>query len=852
MRGMVAAVLVAVGLVAVAPSTPAAADTTTVDYTCDIPAAGGALAGEIPDTVAVDDLEVTMVDTPDPVVQGRPIHFDIDYPVLDVSEGFPPAPDGIGGYGIIRFKYIELTAPIPAGLSGVTAAFEGGAPTWASISVAGGNIKVRVQGVNNSYIEVNPDVTPATITIEDSPGHRIPLDHIPGVDIDATASGAAGTSIDWKPPRLDAPIKYSKSVLGGILLNINWNDVNVPCTANDPNQTVVSTGIVAPAPALGVTTTATEDTVEAGEDVHYTTTVTNTGNIPLTGILISAAPTGCTAPGPLTLAVGESLTRTCTYTTTLADVGTLNRTSTADSAETAPVTSATEAVTVDGLPSPEVTITPSESAVTVGDVIHYAVTVKNRAAVLALTGLDLTGDGLTCDAPPSSLAAGATANLACTHTTTEADLGSHTSTLTVGSTEAPDGTATSSATTVSPVPVPGLTVTLAAAEDSVEAGEDVHYTVTVLNSGETPLTGVAVTDAPAGCTGPLVDLAVSASATTTCTRATTLADVGTLSDDASAGATGLGPVTSAVESVTVTAVPDPTVTLTATETSVAPGSTIHYTLNVANEAAALPLTGLGLVGDDVDCASPPSSIAANDVADIACTHVARNWELGPYTATAGVDPAETGAVSDQADPVTVAIPPHGFGDVPGTAFYDDGVDYAKFFGLVNGFGGNRYKPNDPVNRGQIVNMLWQLMGQPDGSPAHGFRDVPANAFYRLGLDWAKAEGLVRGFPGNRYRPADPVNRCQLVNMLWNMVGAPTGSPAAGYTDVANRLYCRPAVEWARAQGLVTAFAGGARFRPMQAAKRGEVAYVLHRLALTEAAWASADAISDRVLFDPTD
>jgi hypothetical protein len=171
---------------------------------------------------------------------------------------------------------------------------------------------------------------------------------------------------------------------------------------------------------------------------------------------------------------------------------------------------------------------------------------------------------------------------------------------------------------------------------------------------------------------------------------------------------------------------------------------------------------------------------------------------------------------------------------------------------LNGFPGNRYRPNDPVNRGQIVNMLWQLMGQPSGSPPHGFRDVPANAFYRPGLDWAKAEGLVRGFPRNRYLPADPVNRCQLVNMLWNMVGAPAGSPSPGYNDVASGLYCRPAVAWAKAQGLVSAFAGGARFRPMQAAKRGEVAYVLHRLALTESAWSASDSVPDPVLFDPAD
>ena len=47
-------------------------------------------------------------------------------------------------------------------------------------------------------------------------------------------------------------------------------------------------------------------------------------------------------------------------------------------------------------------------------------------------------------------------------------------------------------------------------------------------------------------------------------------------------------------------------------------------------------------------------------------------------------------------------------------------------------------------------------------------------------------------------------------------------------------------------------AGGVGFGPMQAAKRGEVAHVLHRLALTESSWSAASTVPDPVLFDPTD
>ena len=641
-----AAVLVG-GLLVAAATTPAAADTALVDYSCDIPPVNALIQSQVPDPAVVEDLEVEMVDTPDPVVQGQPVHFDIDYPVLDPTQGLPPAPPEIGTYGTVRIKFVELTATIPAGLSNVTAAFETPVP-WATISVTGNQIKVRVQSpVAGSYITIEPDLVPPTIKIEQSAGSWIDLDHIPPVDIDATASGAPGTSIDWKPPTLLTQVKYRKTVTVIFPIDlVNWSDANLPCVPVDPNQIVTSTAIEAPSPALSVTTTAAEDTVEAGEDVHWTVRATNSGNVPLTAAAVTEAPAGCTTLGPVALAVGAELVTTCTRTTTLADVGSLIESATADTAETSPVTSPTDSVTVTGLPAPTVEVTASPAEVEPGETVDYEVSVTNEAAVLALTDVEVTGTDLDCEGPAASIGVGATDSLSC-------------------------------------------------------------------------------------------------------------------------------------------------------------------------------------------------------------THVARNWELGPFTAQVSVDSAETDAVIADADPVTVAIPPHGFGDVVPTAYYDDAVDYARFFGLVNGFAGNRFKPGDPVNRGQIVNMLWQLMGRPDGSPPHGFGDVPTTAFYGDGLDWAKAEGLVRGFAGNRYRAADPVNRCQLVNMVWNMVGAPTGAASSGYTDVANRLFCRPAVDWARAQGLLAGVAPGARFRPSRAAERGEVADVLHRLALTESAWASSASIPEPVLFDPS-
>jgi virginiamycin B lyase len=191
--------------------------------------------------------------------------------------------------------------------------------------------------------------------------------------------------------------------------------------------------------------------------------------------------------------------------------------------------------------------------------------------------------------------------------------------------------------------------------------------------------------------------------------------------------------------------------------------------------------------------------------------------------------------------------PHGFSDVAASAFFQDGLEWARSFGLVEGFANGTYRPRNAVLRGQIVNMLWNLMDQPAGSPPHGFADVRPTAFFDAALDWAKAEGLVSGFARNRYRPNDAVNRGQLVNMLWNLVGQPEGSPPHGFGDVRANAFFGPALDWAKAQGLVSGF-GGNRYKPNDPVNRGQVVSILYNLARNPAAWEGADTVPPTVLF----
>ena len=327
---------------------PAAGDTTPVAFTCDLPSgATGLAAGLIPDTVPLDN-DITINDTPDPVAPGGTVHYDLDVPFPDLTGDLPDLGFALGYFYL---RSIDITQPIPAGLdlNSVTATLSPD-PSWASVSRVGSNLVIHIQSAygtvndTNGRIRINGDVTPTTIEVQETNGTWVPINFIPSVDIDATVTGAAGSTIDWKPPSILAKVFYKKNVGFGVIININWNDVNTPCTPNDPNQTVVST--LVGSPGLSVSTSADETSVVAGQPIHLHVTATNTGNMALTGVTVSDpnAP-GC-AGSPGTLAVGASVTLDCTVTTSAANIPTFSNSASADSNETAPVNSNTTNVTV--------------------------------------------------------------------------------------------------------------------------------------------------------------------------------------------------------------------------------------------------------------------------------------------------------------------------------------------------------------------------------------------------------------------------------------------------------------------------------------------------------------------------
>ena len=110
-------------------------------------------------------------------------------------------------------------------------------------------------------------------------------------------------------------------------------------------------------------------------------------------------------------------------------------------------------------------------------------------------------------------------------------------------------------------------------------------------------------------------------------------------------------------------------------------------------------------------------------------------------------------------------PSAGFTDVPGEGNWAHaGIDYCVANGLMSGVGGNLFAPKMTTTRAQIVQILYNLEGEPKVSGTMPFTDLTQN-WYKDAVLWAYQTGVVSGTSATTFAPDLPVTREQIAVIL---------------------------------------------------------------------------------------
>ena len=126
-----------------------------------------------------------------------------------------------------------------------------------------------------------------------------------------------------------------------------------------------------------------------------------------------------------------------------------------------------------------------------------------------------------------------------------------------------------------------------------------------------------------------------------------------------------------------------------------------------------------------------------------------------------------------------------FTDLEDGAWYLDAVGYAYRHDLMGGYGGTSlFGPDDGLLREQAARVMWNLMGEGDGSrPAAPHADVAQGQWYSPAVNWAVDAKVMDGYDADTFGVGDALTREQFAAVVAKAAGADVSAADAASLDV---------------------------------------------------------------------
>ena len=219
------------------------------------------------------------------------------------------------------------------------------------------------------------------------------------------------------------------------------------------------------------------------------------------------------------------------------------------------------------------------------------------------------------------------------------------------------------------------------------------------------------------------------------------------------------------------------------------------------------------------------------------------WGSGKVTkpATETEDGVKTFTCTRCGETKTEVIPATGVVDVTemftdvSHSWADDGIQYCVTHQLMSGIGNDLFGPKLTTTRAQIVQILYNLEGEPKVSGTTPFTDL-TNDWYQDAVLWAYQTGVVAGTSSTTFEPDRPVTREQIAVILMEYVTRVlklerTWTPAdlSAFPDAGSVSdWAKDAMADAVGLGLISGASNGGQtyLEPQGSATREQVATIL--------------------------
>jgi hypothetical protein len=161
------------------------------------------------------------------------------------------------------------------------------------------------------------------------------------------------------------------------------------------------------------------------------------------------------------------------------------------------------------------------------------------------------------------------------------------------------------------------------------------------------------------------------------------------------------------------------------------------------------------------------------------------------------------------------------------------INFLKNNDIVRGYPDGTFKPNNPVSRVEALKFIYEGLNKETANRVVlEFSDTDSKAWYARYVAAAKKEGIVKGYDGNLFKPANQVTRAEFLKMVMESSGfnakqfKPVNKP---FSDVDVNSWYSGYVAIAKDKNLLETSSN--MFRPNEAMTRGDVSELLYKIIL---------------------
>lgn len=151
----------------------------------------------------------------------------------------------------------------------------------------------------------------------------------------------------------------------------------------------------------------------------------------------------------------------------------------------------------------------------------------------------------------------------------------------------------------------------------------------------------------------------------------------------------------------------------------------------------------------------------------------------------------------------------------------------NYFKYINGFEDGTVRPNATLTRAQGAKMLYYVLNLDSSDSGKSFNDVPSSFWGYKAIAALSADGIINGYAGNVFKPNNGLTRAEFSAILTRAMGISTaGKKNATLKDVSGH-WAEESIAALTELGFIGGYSDGT-FRPNAALTRAEAVKLINR------------------------